>query len=48
MTSSLLILPFHKTNYLEIEYNIESSDNTSDNVNSNTDCFNHYDQANLC
>ena len=43
------MLPFHKTNYLDRAYTIES--NTSDNVNINTDCFNHfnhYDQANVC
>ena len=40
MASSLSILPFHKTNDLDIDYNIESNDNTSDNVNIDTDCFN--------
>ena len=42
------MLPFHKTNDLDIAYNIESNENTSDIININTDCFNHYDQANLC
>ena len=40
------MLPFHKTNDLDIAYNIESNKNISDNIN--TDCFNHYGQANLC
>ena len=44
----MYILPFYKTNDLEVEYDIESNDNSSDNVNINTDCFDHYDQANLC
>ena len=48
MASSLSILPSHKTNYMEIDYNIESKDNTYDNVNINTECIYHYDQANLC
>ena len=47
MASSLSMLPFHKTNNLDIAYNIESNENTSDNININTDCFNHYDQAHL-
>ena len=34
--------------YLDIDYNIENNDNTSDNVNINTNCFNHYNQENLC
>ena len=46
MASSLSMLPFHKMNDLDIAYNIESNENISDNIN--TDCFNHYDQANLC
>ena len=48
MASSLSMLPFHKTNDLDIAYNIESNENISDNININTDGFNHYDQANLC
>ena len=47
MASSLSMLPFHKTN-LDIAYNIESNNNILDNITINTDCFNHYDQANLC
>ena len=46
MASSLSMLPFRKTNDLDIAYNIESNENTS--ININTDCLNHYDQANLC
>ena len=48
MASSFSILPFHKTNDLDIDYNIESDENTSHNVNINTDCFNNYNQTNLC
>ena len=48
MASSLSMLPFPKTNDLDITYNIESNENTSDNININTDGFNNYDQANLC
>ena len=39
MASSLSILPFHKTNDMDIDYNIESNDNTSDTININTDCY---------
>ena len=42
------MLPFHKTNDLDIAYNIESNESILDNINNNTDCFNHYNQANLC
>ena len=48
MARSLSMLPFHKTNDLDIAYNIEINENLSDNININTDCFNHYTQANLC
>ena len=48
MASSLSMLPFHKTNDLDIAYNIESNENISDNININTDFLNHYDQAHLC
>ena len=48
MASSLSMLPFHKTNDLDIAYSIESNENISDNININTDCFNHYHQSNLC
>ena len=44
---SLPMLPFHKTNDRDIDYNTESKDKTSDGDNINTDCFKHYDQANL-
>ena len=42
------MLPFHKTNDLDMDCNIESNDNTSDTVYINTDCFKHYDQVNVC
>ena len=39
MEGSLSMLPFHKTNDLDIDYNIEIDDNTLDNVNINTNCL---------
>ena len=39
MASSLSMLPFHKTNDLETAYNIESNENTSDNININNNCL---------
>ena len=46
--NSLSMLPFHKTNDMDKDYNIESNNNTSHDVNINADCFNNFDQANLC
>ena len=48
MDSSLSMLPFHKTNDQYIDYNIENNENNLDAVDINTDCFNNYDEANLC